>query len=1112
MHQKKISLFLSLLFFTAFSHLNAQKLWQDFTYESYNPLNSEVYQKKHIPTKYKLVSLELNQLNQQLKSNAKGMIMELPDENGDLAKFRIQETSNFEPALQAKFPQIRSYTAQGIDDPTAVAKISVGTDGFHATVFSGSESTLYIDPYKKTNSQYIVYRRIDLPNEDRDFQCLVESDVKATAKDMAFRVNADDGKLRTYRMALVCSGEYAQFHLTNQGVAASATDAVKKAAVLSAMNTTMTRVNGVFEKDLGVKMVLVSNNDQIVYLDSTTDGVTTNNPAGISDGNASTMIDQVQNICDDVIGNANYDIGHIFSIGGAGLAGLGVVCSTGQKAKGVTGISSPIGDPYDIDYVAHELGHQFGANHTQNNNCQRNSFTAVEPGSASTIMGYAGICSPNVLGVGSATGNSDDYFHTISISEMWSVVTATGTCATETTTGNSAPTANAGSDYSIPKSTPFKLTGTATDADGTSSLTYNWEQIDAEIGATMPPATTNDEGPMFRSLPSKTTPTRYFPDLATVIGGSVTNTWEVVPSVARDLNFAFTVRDNFSGGGNTARDDMKVTIVDATPFTIIEPSSAVTWDVGTTQQIVWNVGTTTALPINCQNVNILLSTDGGVTFPITLASNTPNDGAENIVIPDHPTGTARIMVEAADNVFYAVNNSNFTINSTTPTYVLTSTSGTQSACNVGNDSVNYTLNFDFVNGFSETVSLAATGLPNPATASFSPSTINADGNVTMTISNINGASKGTYTVTVNATSSSVNKNLELSFQVFEGVFNALVLTAPTNGATDVALAPTLAWNEDSNASGYDVEVATDSGFTNVVSSGSVSTNSYTSSALAENTIHYWRVRPKNDCAIGSFSSAFSFTTQSCTICASSGNTDYSTGTTKVQFNTIDNSSTKRDDNNVRQGYFDYTSISTTVKRGEKHNLTVNVDTDGSFYVQTKVWIDWNGDCQFNDSDEEYELGNALNGDGVPTSLSPLEIEVPANAALGSIIMRVSTKYTPSLDSNFPTACEVDFDGEVEDYTIVVDEVASIDDNSFTGFNLYPNPNSGVFTLQFETIDTRKTTLELYDVRGRRVHQQTFTNTPQFFKERIEFSDVSKGLYLLKIKNGIKFTTRKLVIE
>ena len=387
MNKKKTFLLLGLLFLATISSVNAQKLWDNFTYEPYNSSNPTLYQKKNIPTKYKLVSLQLNQFNAQLKANSNGLLIELPDENGLISKYRISETSNFESALQEKFPAIRSYTGKGVDDPSAIVKISIGTDGFHATVFSSRHSTLYIDPYTKNNQQYMVYRRIDLPNQDKDFQCMVETNVKSSVNETAYRVNANDGKLRTYRMALVCSGEYAQFHLTNQGISSGATDAVKKAAILSAMNTSMTRVNGVFEKDLGVRMVLVGNNDAVIYLDAANDGVTANNPGGISDGDAGTMIDQVQAICDDVIGSANYDIGHIFSIGGAGLAGLGVVCTPGQKARGVTGIGSPIGDPYDIDYVAHEIGHQFGANHTQNNNCNRNSMTAVEVGSGSTIMG-----------------------------------------------------------------------------------------------------------------------------------------------------------------------------------------------------------------------------------------------------------------------------------------------------------------------------------------------------------------------------------------------------------------------------------------------------------------------------------------------------------------------------------------------------------------------------------------------------------------------------------------------------------------------------------------------------------------------------------------------------
>ena len=689
---------------------------------------------------------------------------------------------------------------------------------------------------------------------------------------------------------------------------------------------------------------------------------------------------------------------------------------------------------------------------------------------------------------------------------MWSVVASTGGCASETVTGNTAPTANAGSDYSIPKSTAFKLTGVATDVDGTSLLTYNWEQIDTEVG-TMPPTVNNTGGPVFRSLPSKTTPTRYFPDLTTVISGSLSNTWEAVPAVARDLNFAFTVRDNDSRGGNTARDDMKVTVVDATPFTILAPSSAVTWDTGSSQTITWNVGTSNVAPIDCQTVNIKLSTDGGLTFPHTLAANTANDGSETIVIPNLPSTQVRIMVEAADNIFYAVNTTNLTINSTTPTYVMTNSSGNQNACNAGNDSASFTLNFDFVNGFSESVSLATTGHPSGATVTFTPDRISSDGNVTMTISNLNGVSASNYTITVNATSNSVNQNLDVSLQIFEGNFNALTLTSPANGETGVSLAPTLQWNADSNASSYDVEVATDAGFSNVVSSGNVTINSYTSSTLAETATYYWRVKPKNNCGEGSFSSAFSFTTQSCSICTSNGNMDYATSTTLVIFNTINNATGKT------SAYNDYTSMSTTVKRGEDHTLTVNVNTDGNYRTQTKVWIDWDGDCAFNDTTEEYDLGSAGNVVDGATSLSPLTITIPANAKLGSTIMRVSTRYTdPEPSITYPTACMTGFDGEVEDYTLVVDATASVDETAFTGFNVYPNPNSGVFTLQFDTFDTRKTTVELFDVRGRQVNQRVYNNTPQFFKERIDFGEVSKGLYLLKISNGNKFTTRKLVIQ
>ena len=627
------------------------KHWKLADIEKSNFSTDALKYRKSIPTNFKVYELDVQKFKNEIlvaKIN-ESTIIELPTLDG-IKRFSFKEASSLSKGLALKFPVIKSYVAQGIDDPSATARFSFGTDGFHGVIFYTDKPSFYIDPYTKNYNSYISYSRSSLPQREHDFSCEVDEQLDAKEMVVSSRRNADDGLLRIFRLALVCSGEYAQFHLNDQGIASDASDADKKAAVLSAMNTSMTRINGVYERDLGVRMEIVDNNDQVIFLDAATDAIT--------DGNAGTMINQVQTICDNTIGTANYDIGHIFSTGGSGLAGLGVVCVSGNKARGVTGIGTPMGDPYDIDYVSHEMGHQFGANHTQNNSCNRNNSTAVEPGSASTIMGYAGICAPNVQ------NNSDDHFHSVSITEMWNKIQTSASCAVTTSTGNSAPVIVESEDYSIPKSTPFILRGNASDVNSNNVLSYNWEQTDTEV-ASMPPASTSTSGPAFRSNSSISSPNRYMPALPTVIAGSTSSTWEVVPSVAREMNFSLVVRDNATGGGNSARDDMKVTTVDITPFTVDGPSTNVEWLVGSNQTINWVVGATDQAPVNTQNVTILLSTDGGVTFPIIVAANTPNDGSEAFVVPNNTTSSARIMIVAVDNIFYNVNSTNFTISEAT---------------------------------------------------------------------------------------------------------------------------------------------------------------------------------------------------------------------------------------------------------------------------------------------------------------------------------------------------------------------------------------------------------------------------------------------------------------
>ena len=1077
------------------SSLKAQKIWTKVNKEIYHLQKKEVLKKPNFPKEFKLLSFDAKSFSNTIKAKKKPTLS-LPNLEGGFSEYVVKETSSLSLELSKKFPMIKSYTAYGLDNPNSIAKISIGTDGFHAVVFTAGKKTLYVDPYSKDKKEYISYSRGNLNPEDKEFACMVEESAESINNNsMLFRSNAN-GFLRTFRLALACTGEYAQFHLTRQNISTTATTVVKKAAVLSAMNTSITRVNAIMEKDLSVRLNIIDNNEEIIFLDPNTDNLTNSNEG--------VLIGEIQFVIDGKVGNTNYDIGHVFSTGdNAGIASFRSVCKTSTKAQGVTGRLSPVGDAYDIDFVIHEIGHQFGANHTFNNSCNdnRNSTTAVEPGSGSTIMAYTGICAPNLQ------TNSDDYFHAISITEMLNYIQSSATCFSSTATGNSSPIANAGEDYSIPKATPFLLKGSATDSDGVSNLIYNWEQTDIEI-ATMPPSPSSIGGPLFRSLPSKATPNRYMPALANVISGT-TSLWEVIPSVARNLNFSLTVRDNHVGGGGISRDDMKVSVLDATPFEVVsQTTSGVVWKSGFNETIIWNKGASDVAPINCKNVNILLSLDGGLTFPIVLKANTPNDGNELITVPNNPTADARIMVQAADNIFYNVNSSEFTIESSVPTFKIANTSGLQSACNSGNQTVSYTLNFDFVNGFSENVSLTATGQPSVSTVTFTPSSISSDGNVTMNVSNLNGVSPQDYVINVVGNSNSVSENLNVSLKITTNNLGIVNLTSPLNNTLNVDLNTDLKWSLADNASSYDVQVATDSGFTNIISSGNVLTNLYSLTDLSVNTTYFWRVKPKNNCSEGNYSSAFSFNTLTPNYCSSTF-TDESGGTehiTNVVFNTINNTS----GNDTVDGYEDFTSIKTNVKRGDTHQVSVTFDTVG-FRDQCFVYIDWNRDYIFDANTEMYDLGKFSS----PLPTATKNITVPSDAVFGETRMRVFIEYYD--DSTLPGggACDANHLtewGETEDYTIIVDNTASVNDVAFDGFNLYPNPTKGEFTVNLQTVDSNKISIQLIDVAGRLVDKKVFTNVGGYFSEKIFFDRASSGIYLLKITNGYKQTTRKLILK
>ena len=611
-----------------------------------------------VPQAYRTVGLNVEALNTVLAAApmeftpaaaVSDVVLELPLPEGGYGRFRIVESPVMAPELAAMFPEITTYAGQGLDDPTATTRLDWTPTGFHAIIF-GLSGTIYIDPFSRNDTtHYISYYASDfVPNSTKRYVEILPfgEDSEAMQAELAELVEQgvlppSGSQLRTYRLAMAATGEYTAFH--------GGTVPLGLAAIVTSVN----RVDGVYEREVAVRMELIANNSLIVYTNASTDPYTNSN--GV------TMLTQNQTNLDTVIGSANYDIGHVFSTGGGGVAGLGVVCRAGQKARGVTGSSAPVGDPYDIDYVAHEIGHQYGGNHSFNGNAgscaggNRNGPTAYEPGSGSTIMAYAGICGAQDL-----QPHSDDYFHGVNLDEIvtYSTVGSGNGCPAVTATGNAAPTVNAGTGgFTIPKQTPFTLTGAATDPDG-DALTYNWEEFD--LGAAGAPNNPLNP-PFFRSWPSVASPSRTFPRLSDLVNNTLT-IGEVLPNVTRSMTYRLTARDNRMGGGgvNSANVTFNVTTA-AGPFQVTSPNTAVSWTGNTAQAVTWNVASTTAAPVSCTNVAIHLSTDGGFTYPTALVASTPNDGSDSILVPNIGTTTARIRVSCATNVFFDISDVNFTI-------------------------------------------------------------------------------------------------------------------------------------------------------------------------------------------------------------------------------------------------------------------------------------------------------------------------------------------------------------------------------------------------------------------------------------------------------------------
>lgn len=578
-------------------------------------------------------------------------MIELPLIDGAWSRFQCWQAPILAPELTARFPQIRIYHAQGLDDPALLATVILSPLGTHAMVLRGAEATL-VSSLPRDHDVVLIR-----PATTAGFDCTLLNDQQSIP------VQPYDprgpGTLRTYRFACACTGEFAVAASAAQGRAPNVPDALAAVAIMTAYTSLLT------ERDVDVRLQLVANNDQVIYTNPATD------PYSATDSNANLSANS--SALNGRIGNSNFDLGHVLTRIPGGVAFLGSACNS-QKAGGVSGTArTDTGDPFDPQIMMHEIGHQLGANHSFNGSIDRclsnrNASTAWEPGSGTTILSYAGGCPVGNVPPGDNIAVSRDImYHVGNILEMRTRLSGGGgSCGTSTSTGNSPPiiqTLPPAVGLSIPANTPFELTGAATDAEDT-ALTYSWEEFD--LGPQQPLTDPdNGQSPLFRCFAPRASGSRIFPQLADLRSGMPTP-GEMMPAAASaGRKFRLGVRDNrVAGGGVTISPVVTFPVVAGAGFRVTYPGPGDLLAAGPAS-VTWNVAATNVQPIATSTVDLWLSTDDGVTFPTQLAAAVPNSGAAAVTIPRLSTSTARLRINAVGNVYFAFSSA-FTIQPCNP--------------------------------------------------------------------------------------------------------------------------------------------------------------------------------------------------------------------------------------------------------------------------------------------------------------------------------------------------------------------------------------------------------------------------------------------------------------
>ncbi len=790
---------------------------------------------------------------------AKNVSIFLPLPNGERMEFFVFQTTTMHPNLATKYPMIQTFKGYS-KDKTAKVHLDITTKGLHAIIDQAGKS-IYIDPYAIFQDKYYIsYYAKDLltPELMSQFKCGVNEEFLENSA-YEFSLDNEDSleknnaggpvQLRTYRAAIACTGEFTAAH------GGTIEDG------LSAIVVTLNRLNLIFERDLAIHMELVEDNDQIVYFNGDFDPFT--------NGDTDALIDESQEAIDNIIGFQFYDIGHVFSMGfGNGLAQLGGTC-TGGKARAASTTFSPVNNAFATSLVGHEMGHQLGAQHTMSScgSIQNINFgTAYEPGSGTTIMSYAGVCGA----AHNIQGDSDGYYFTYSLTQIFKYTRDNNgdNCSFKTETGNTNPDVNIPIEdgFYIPINTPFEMIAEATDAEN-DNLTYCWEQMD--LGPFAPPGQPEETSPLFRSFTPTPDPQRIFPRMEIIVNNSFDRA-EVMPPYSRELNFRCTVRDNNINGGGVAWDAIEFEATEtAGPFLVESPNEAMTWQVGDLVEVKWDVANTTNSLVNCQAVDILLSLDGGYTYPIVLAENTNNDGSDFITVPNEITNQARVKIKASNNIFFDISNTNFDIaEPTAPSYALAASPNFYQVCLP--EVVAIDISTASLLGFNEPIDLSIiSGVPNDAMASLSTSTILPSESSQLFLDFSNVLVEDTYEVVLQAVASNADTILRsIVLTTVSNNFTALSLGNPSDGNSGVEATPSFDWVFAEDANFYKIQLATNPSFAPeyiIDEASNLTTSPYDLDFLLdENTLYYWRILPYNECGEGQSSKIFAFHTQSIT--------------------------------------------------------------------------------------------------------------------------------------------------------------------------------------------------------------------------------------------------------